>query len=287
MKQAQELGQIIVVDVDDYYPGLHESNLAYATTDPKHNKVTNREHYHNVIMAADWVTVSTPFLCDYYSQFRDNVVMIRNGINPDQFTKRDVKNRKPMLGWAGSIAWRSNDVETAVPWLSEFLEEHDLMFHHAGDMIDAPKFADLTGVNPDRIITSRMVPLHRYSELLNFDIGIVLLSDIDFNKAKSTIKGLEYAATNIPFVAQGLPEYARLAELGVGRVANTPDEWKQHLTELLDYKTRKREAAVQRNLAIKDHSIQARAHEWVEFYSKFANDRTHIRNTVAEYIFVG
>jgi hypothetical protein len=287
IKQAQELGQIVVVDVDDYYPGIHDSNRAYAVTDPEKNKISNRDHYHSVIMAADWVTVSTPFLRDYYLQFRDNVVMVRNGINPDQFTKRDVRNRKPVLGWAGSIAWRSNDVQTTVPWLGEFLEEHDLMFHHAGDMPDAPKFAELSGIDPDRIITSLMKPLHRYHEMLDFDIGVVLLSEIDFNRAKSTIKGLEYAASNIPFVAQGLPEYELLSQQGVGRVAYTAEGWKAQLTDLLDYKTRKREAATQRNLVIKDHSIQARAHEWVEFYSKFTEHRAPIRNAIADYVFVG
>lgn len=287
IKQAQELGQIIVVDVDDYYPGLHESNLAYTTTDPSKNKVTNREHYHNVIMAADYVTVSTPFLHDYYSQFRDNVVMIRNGINSNQFEKRKVVNRKPVLGWAGAIRWRSNDVETARDWLPGFLEKHDLMFHHAGDMADAPKFADLTGVDPKRMILSPMRPLHQYHEMLDFDIGLVLLSDIPFNHAKSTIKGLEYAASNIPFVAQDLPEYALLAEQGVGRVAVDGGEWEAHLEELLDYHTRKREAATQRALTLQDHSITATARQWAEFFGKFANHRAQIRNAVAEYRFLG
>lgn len=287
MQQAQQLGQIIVVDVDDYYPGLHESNLAYATTDPNKNKVTNREHYHNVIMQADYVTVSTPFLHDYYSQFRDNVVMIRNGINPNQFERRKVVNRKPVIGWAGSIGWRSNDVETAVPWLGEFLEEHDLMFHHSGDMEDMPKFADLAHINPDRVTTEPMKPLYKYHQLLTFDIGIVLLSHIDFNYAKSTIKGLEYAASGIPFVAQDAPEYSLLAASGVGRVASDADSWKQNLTELLDYKTRKREAAINYNLTVDKHSIAARAPEWAEFFSKFTDHRAQIRSTVAEYRFLG
>ena len=287
MRQAQELGQVIVVDVDDYYPGLHESNLAFEATDPNKNPITNREHYHNVIMAADWVTVSTPFLQEYYSQFRDNVVMIRNGINPEQFVKRKVRNTKPVLGWAGAIKWRSNDVETAREWLPDLLEEHDLLFHHAGDMEDAPKFADLAGVNPDRMILTPMRPLHQYHEMLDFDIGVVLLSDIPFNEAKSTIKGLEYAASNIPFVANDMPEYALLAQQGVGRVAADGDEFRAHIEQLLDYNTRKVEAATMRNLVAKDHSIQARAKEWAEFYAQFANHKSSIRNIKAEYRFLG
>lgn len=283
IKRAQELGQIIVVDVDDYYPGLHKANLAYDITDPEKNKVANRDHYQAVIMAADWVTVTTPFLLEYYSQLRDNVVMIRNGINPNQFEKRDVKNRKPVLGWAGALHWRSNDLEGLNDWLPGFLDEHDLMFHHAGHVPEAPEFRVSVEIPKGRLIKSPMMPLHMYAQMLTFDIGCVFLSEIDFNRAKSTIKGLEYAASNIPFVAQALPEYELLAEQGVGRVARTADDWVRHLTELLDYKTRKREAAIQRNLTIKDHSIQARAHEWAEFFGQFANHKSHTKTVSGIY----
>jgi glycosyltransferase involved in cell wall biosynthesis len=284
MQIARDLGQRLIVDVDDHYDGIHEDNIAAAHTDPNVNKIRNREHYRTVIQAADLLTVSTPFLEEYYSPLVGEVVMVRNGINPNQFPKRDVRNRKPVLGWAGAMQWRSNDADTAVPWLGEFLDEHDLMFHHAGHMEDAPVFAEKAGVDSDRMILSPMRPLHRYHEMLDFDIGLVLLSEIDFNRAKSNIKGLEYAASNIPFVAQGLPEYALLAEQGVGRVANTPEEWKLHLTELLDYKMRKREAAVQRNKVLEDYSINARAHKWVDVYSRFADTRTDILDMKVSYV---
>lgn len=284
---AQELGQKIIVDVDDHYDGLHEANIAHKMTDPETNKIANRDHLRSVIQAADLLTVSTPFLEEYYRPLVNEVVTVRNGINPQQFPKRDVKNRKPVIGWAGAMGWRSNDAETAVPWLGEFLDEHDLMFHHAGHMDDMPAFAEAAQVDPDRMILKPMRPLHRYHEMLDFDIGVVLLSEIDFNRAKSTIKGLEYAASNIPFVAQGLPEYALLAHEGVGRVANSADEWKGHLLELLDYKTRKREAAVQRNLVFKDHSIAARAAEWVDVYSRFKDVTTTIPNRKISYVHVG
>lgn len=284
MQMAQELGQRFIVDVDDFYPGLHETNRAFKITDPTVNKDRNREHHEQIVLQADLVTVSTPFLYEYYKPLVPDIVMVRNGINPEQFEKRTVRNTsKPVIGWAGAMNWRSNDVETAVPWLGEFLTEHDLMFHHAGDMPDAPKFWAKAGVPVDRMIHSRMRPLYRYHEMMEFDIGIVLLSDIPFNHAKSTIKGLEYAASNIPFVAEGLPEYALLAEQGVGRVATTGGEWKEQLAGLLDYRTRKQEAARQRALALKEHSITARAPEWVEVFNRFADHSTSLRNVIGRY----
>ena len=281
---AQALGQRIIVDVDDHYDFIHEDNIASKITDPDNNKIRNREHYRAVIEQADVVTVSTPELYDYYKPHVQDIRLVRNGINPEQFTKRDVKNRKPVIGWAGAMNWRSNDAESAVPWLGEFLEEHDLMFHHAGHMPDAPVFAERAGIDPARMILSPMKPLHKYASMLDFDIGVVLLSDITFNRAKSTIKGLEYAASNIPFVAQALPEYALLAEQGVGRAASTGEQWKAHLTELLDYRTRKREAATQRNLVIKHHSIQARAHEWKAIFEEGVDNLVPVRSQTVTYV---
>jgi hypothetical protein len=76
------------------------------------------------------------------------------------------------------------------------------------------------------------------------DIGIVPLRDTPFNRAKSAIKGLEYAAAGVPFIAQNLDSYASLRnDLGVGRIAKRPTDWIRHIKELLDVDIRREEAA--------------------------------------------
>ena len=103
---AKDLGQKIVVDVDDFYDGLDKSNLAYDATDPEKHKGSNREHYRKIILSADLITVTTPFLFEYYSKLHPNVMMIRNGVLPEQFYKKPVENKKPVIGWVGAIPWR-------------------------------------------------------------------------------------------------------------------------------------------------------------------------------------
>jgi hypothetical protein len=80
-------------------------------------------------------------------------------------------------------------------------------------------FADQSGIDPKRLKTLPMQPMNRYHLMFQMDIGLVPLNDIPFNRAKSFIKGLEYTASGIPFVAQGTGEYELLATDGVGRVA--------------------------------------------------------------------
>jgi glycosyltransferase involved in cell wall biosynthesis len=264
---AQSLGQKIIVDIDDFHEGLTPANKAFHVTDPELNKRANRDFYSQVIEAADIVTVSTPFLLGYYSTKRNNVHMIRNGVNLHQFTRRKHTSSKPVIGWAGAVSYRNNDLEQLREWLPDFLEEHDLMFHHAGHEDGMPSFADITGVSPNRVTTSPIVPISEYAAGLRFDIGIVPLSDIPFNEAKSNIKGLEYAAAGIPFVASPLPEYQVLHDDGVGMLAETPDEWRQHFETLLDYRTRKRVAAVNEQIVRKRWGIDSRADEWNRLFT--------------------
>lgn len=263
MKIAQDLGQRVIVDVDDWFEDLPESNQAFYVTDPATSKISNRAHYRDVIMQADVVVTSTPFLQGKYSEMRDNVRMVRNSVDPRMHTVREVKNRKPVVGWVGGIPWRGGDLETLREWLPDFLEEHDLMFHHSGQIPGGATFAEMAGIDPSRVTTSPMRPLFYYlREAFSFDIGIVPLNDIPFNHAKSCLKGLEYAASGIPFVAQGLPEYQRLSDMGVGLVANTPDEWRKQMDSLLDFKTRKRAAAMNLAMVKRYHSINALSMEW-------------------------
>jgi len=284
MKIAKSLGQKLIVDIDDHYDGLHEDNMAFKTTDPKENKISNREYYNEIVQLADLVTVSTPFLYEYYKDKGvKRIEMVRNGIDLPHFVKRKHTSiRKPVLGWVGAMHWRSGDIETMQPWLGDFMEEHDLMFLHAGHMPDAKLFWEAAKINPDRMMLAPMKIIPEYPELFVMDIGLVPLNDIDFNKAKSTIKGLEYAASNIPFVAQDTPEYRRLSELGVGRVASTPDEWVKHLTELLDFKTRKREAAIQ-YAELSKHSILARRTEWEDVFKEFEGSRVPLQTFKVRY----
>lgn len=261
---AQSLGQRIVVDVDDAYDFIPEVNAAWEQTHPERNKAMNRDHYRRVIDAADTLVVSTPFLADYHSDHRD-VRVIRNGVYPDMFPVKH-QEAKPVIGWVGSMSFRGGDLET-MDWLPGFLDEHGLWFHHSGDD-GHNKIEDAVPIDADRLTVAPLLPINDYPSLLQwFDIGLVPLSDIPFNHAKSCIKGLEYAAAGIPFVAAATPEYEYLASTGVGRVARTGDEWVGHLTELLDVRVRRREAAENRRLVRQLHSIQAREPEWQALFS--------------------
>jgi hypothetical protein len=266
---AKEMGQKIVVDLDDSFEKLHETNLAYKMTDPEKNPKNNREHYEFIIDNADALITSTPFLYDFYKNEKGhkNVFMVRNGIDLPRWRQRNDHSRwLPKVGWVGATPWRSQDLETMQPWFGQFLEANHLTFHHSGHIKNAKWAKDQLGI-PKSVKTSHegMKPISKYPEMFRkIDIGLIPLNDVEFNYAKSTIKGLEYAAAGIPFVASYSPEYEFLEQQGIGRMAKNEREFIGHLEELLDPRVRKED--VERNLeGIKQYqTMQVRGKEWNE-----------------------
>lgn len=267
MDYAESLGQKVVVDIDDWYEGLPESNNAFKTTHPKNNPNSNREIYKEIINRAFAVTVSTPFLYDHYSKIRKNVYLVRNGIDIHadgrwQTIYRNSAKHRLSIGWVGATNWRSHDVEQLAPWIGDYLKANNLMFHHSGHCLSSPAIADLMQIPKNKVKLSGLAPILSYPQLFrHFDIGIVPLNNIPFNHAKSFIKGLEYAAAGVPFVASYSPEYEYLSASGIGRIARSDDEWMGHFDSLLDAKTRMYERERNREI-LHSFSMQVRGIEW-------------------------
>ena len=98
--------------------------------------------------------------------------------------------------------------------------------------------------------------------LRNIQVGLVPLTRNPFNEAKSYLKGLEYVAAGIPFIATPTEEYRLLEAAGIGRLAETPDEWRDHATALLDPATRIEEAARQRSIAQERFDMDGMGEAW-------------------------
>ena len=268
VEEAQAMGQKIAVDIDDWFEGLSESNLAHKMTDPKMNPNNNRDHYMFIIDKADAIITSTPFLYDFYkAKGKENVFLVRNGIDIDRWKQRkDHAGWLPTVGWVGATPWRSNDLESINSFFGDFLEANHLRFHHAGHVKNAA-YAKKQLLIPDSVKTSEepMQPINDYPKMFRkLDIGLVPLSNVEFNYAKSGIKGLEYSAAGVPFIASYSPEYAILEEQGIGRVARNEREWIGHLEELLDPKIRKEDVARNLEGVRKYQSMDIRGPEWSE-----------------------
>ncbi len=174
---ARELGQKIVVDIDDHMEGLEETNLAYKTTHPDSNPDNNRDHYIAIIEQADALITSTPFLKDFYQKkYPDKpIFLIRNGIDIERWgvKRKDYAGLLPKFGWVGATPWRSGDLETLNPFFGEFLKQKHLKFHHAGNIINAPTAAQQIGIDKKLCTVEPMKTMLHVPELYRkMDVGI-------------------------------------------------------------------------------------------------------------------
>lgn len=260
-RTMQKNGERIVVDVDDFHFNLPESNIARKTTNPHTNAENNRMFFEIGVRAADVVTVSTDFLANFYERRCRDVRIVRNAVDSERFTPV-IHDDRPAIGWVGGLWWRAQDVEILKSWLPGFVRDHRIRVHHSGHIPGDPQhFAVRTGLR--RVSTVNMKTISKYPDLLrHFHIGLVPLTYNDFNQAKSFLKGLEYAAAGIPFIATPTEEYRILYRNGVGRLADTPDEWRDHAEELLDPDVRREEAERQRAIVVKEFDISTKGERW-------------------------
>jgi glycosyltransferase involved in cell wall biosynthesis len=270
--EARKKGQKIVVDIDDHMEALESTNLAFKTTSPDANPNNNRDHYNKIIAQADALIMSTPFLKDYYQKkYPDKpIFVVRNSIDIDRWhMRKDKSGNFPTVGWVGATPWRSGDLETLNPFFGEYLTKNNLRFHHSGSIINAPSVLQQIGIEEKSYTSEPMKPIMKYPELFRkMDIGIVPLRDVEFNHAKSFIKGMEYTAAGIPWIAGWSPEYEYITSHGIGRLARTPDDWLSHLDELKNPKVRNIERQKNRQLLKELHSTEVRAKEWDQVFEE-------------------
>jgi len=265
IREGIAAGQTIINDVDDWYWGLDPSNNAFKHSHPKFNEKENINHYKSVLNASSIVTVSTPYLADRISRFvRNDIVLMRNTVDVDNFSVKEHSDSTiPTVGWAGSTAHRSGDLETVGPILKGMHRDGVIKLMHLGHHNGASSFASRIGLPDSEVSTLPLCSAEQYRNALTMDIGIVPLRVTPFNQAKSDIKGLEYSAAGLPFVAQSIDSYDELFATGIGRTAKRPYNWVKHIKALCDPEVRKEEGARNREL-VRARDISVGVQYWTQ-----------------------
>jgi glycosyltransferase involved in cell wall biosynthesis len=233
---AQKAGQVVVHDIDDWYWALDPRNNAWKATHPKYNKEENTVFYARNVASCDFVISSTPYIAGKVREkFGVKTEVLKNTVDTAKFPTVDQPDT-PTIGWVGSTAHRSGDLEILSGIFPQFLRNDSLKLLHAGHYDGAPKFADALKVDEALVETTPLRPSYEYHEMLTMHVGLVPLNDLPFNHAKSDIKGLEYASAGIPFIASPLSAYKELYDdWGTGFIlAKRPRDWVKAITKMLD-----------------------------------------------------
>lgn len=228
-------GKRFVTEMDDFVFSIPRYNIASIPYQPGSEMTQTALRQ---IRESDALIVSTPYLASKYAAFNDRVYVIENTINlslwrkPSRPTGKERQGVK--IGWMGG-GTHNEDHVSVLPAILEALEKcPNLRLNYISG-----------GPAPKQYLGHKRIAFeHAYRDIeaypkwiagKRFDIGIAPLIDNDFNRAKSNLRWLEFAAMGCPIVASNIEHFRRTVEHGkTGYLAGTREEWVKYLTELVD-----------------------------------------------------
>jgi glycosyltransferase involved in cell wall biosynthesis len=184
--------------------------------------------------------VSTPYLADELRSLNSRVPVFPNLLDPEIWDlRRPARSgeRKPLRVCCIGTGLMSENISLITPAM-EFCEHRynrDVVFCLWGNA----KYLDERVKKLKNVtISHSKMPYRTFARKLQqeaFDLGVVPLSDLRFNRAKSNIKYLEYAASGIPSIFSRVEAYAGLLHGDTGILAgNDPDEWRQEIVRMVE-----------------------------------------------------
>lgn len=223
----------------------------------------------------DGVTVSTEYLRTIVEELTDRpVVVVPNFIDLRWFRWMRENNRRwiaPLtIGWAGGTRPDRDVEEMAVAWgriAKRFPDVTFVVMGHQAQVIH-------DHVPADRVKAVPWMPIDKYpAGLTNIDIGCCPLSPEPFNRAKTYIKAMEYAAMGAAVVASPTV-YRQIIDDGKnGTIAETADEWEEALAGLITSANRRqRMAQALEGKVERHHSIEGNAWRWLAAWGEIIED---------------
>jgi hypothetical protein len=243
----QAHGIAVVAEVDDDFTTVPPGNPAWLEIHPKRNPERNARWLSEALRQCDLLTVSSPALMARYGSAARRAVMLRNMIPerylsvsgaclemPDPAWERGTGRNlyedpvPPLVvGWPGTPSTHPGDLEVSRGAVAAAVRETGAMFGAIGSQATAR----VLGIPASHAVWRPWTSIEDYPEAVAaLDVGIAPLMDSAFNRAKTALKGLEYAALGVPFVHSPLPEYIWL---GAGVPAHNPRVWERELKRLL------------------------------------------------------
>ena len=252
VRAFQAKGVAVVVELDDDFGAVHPENSAHFDASPRWLSAEEWERagrpsgrtaarsgrtWHEcppgvtssrsdvwlrrACKLADLVTVTTPALAGRYAP-HGRVVVLPNLV-PERYLQVEAPSHDGVVvGWGGTVATHPDDLVVTGGGVARAVSLAGAGFRVVGDGVRVR--ADL-GLEMEPEVAG-WVGLDEWpAALASFDVGIVPLQPSVFNGAKSALKMLEMAAVGVLPIVSPTPDNVRLAKLGLGLLAESPERW--------------------------------------------------------------
>lgn len=273
----QAKGVAVVVEIDDDFSAIHPRNASFETCHPGHSPDRNWQHLARACREADLVTVSTDALATVYGG-HGRVAVIPNCVPAGYLDVTKDPHDGVIVGWSGSIQTHPDDLEVTRGGVARALTATGAHFAVVGTGVGVQSRLDL-----DQPPTaSGWVEIEDYPHAMaQLDIGIVPLADNRFNRGKSWLKGLEWAALGVPFIASPVAEYRRLIAAGAGRSAERPRRWYAETRALVEHEALRDTIAGRGREVAARWTIEGNTYRWWDAWGQALLNHRHRTRSAA------
>ncbi|MFQ5676586.1 MAG: glycosyltransferase [bacterium] len=221
-------GVVIVFEIDDDLLHLPSgSRFTELTTDDFSARLKQS------IMCSHAVQCSTHPLAEVVSELHPEVAVLENQMEQvPRFIHKEIGDRPFIIGYAaGEDHWL--DWLTVKDSYNRIIAE----LEEAGDKVETWIIGDraiFESIRSDRKTYFPLLNRREYFEVLScFDISLMPLADIQFNRSKSDIKFLESAACSCAVIASDTVYAESIVHGRTGLLFSEPHEFEKHLCELI------------------------------------------------------
>ncbi|MGE0419100.1 MAG: glycosyltransferase [Acetobacteraceae bacterium] len=235
IEHVKQVGGALVYDMDDDLLNIPRGHANAAELRPK-ARVVQR-----LVQSADHVWVSTPGLAASVKAQGTTALIVPNGLD-ERLWADGVQRAHPRLGPVRILcmgtATHDDDFAIIAPALERL--KQDFGYRVEIDMIGVttraavPDCINRVGVSPHGTLSYPGF-VNWITQMPAWDIGLAPLADTPFNRCKSSIKTLDYAAIGLAVLASDMPVYRGSLADGPGGmlVENDPGAWYAALSRLV------------------------------------------------------
>lgn len=264
VQALRQAGIAIVIDMDDDMSTMSQHHLAFRLYSTRSNSHYSWRHALDACKLATFVTTSTSTLQQVYAPHGRGAVL--DNYVPEACLGFEEPRPEPGFGWAGTVSSHPDDLQVTGGAVQRLRNEG----HYFRVVGDGKRLSGPLKLTSEPWATGG-VGLDQWVRTIQrtLQVGMVPLAPTKFNTSKSRLKGLEYMAGGVPWVASPRQEYRRLVrESGCGLLANTPKEWYQQLKRMLTDEVLRKEQVEMGNEYVKGQTLQAQAWRWAEAWTR-------------------
>ena len=281
---AHKMGKVVVYETDDL---LHrvEQNLG--------GHVLGGHDLKDQLRFVDWllpnidmITVSTDYLKDFYEEkYHKPIFSLPNSYDPkmwrglclykklrDFWRKKIKKDDTIRIGWQGGNNHFLNNFNYIVDPLNALAKKYGKKIKFVVMAGQHPNLDPFGGEKGKRKFLDFDFEYRKPTHVSKFpkalvemdlDIGLIVVEDNEFSRAKSNIKWMEYALLGIPAISSAVLPYQKTNAVLVN---NTDEEWIAALEDMVNNSQKRDIIGKEAYKMVQQFNIKNHAWKWAKAY---------------------